>query len=358
MKKRISYISSIFLIVLFVGVFQSCDRDCPTCPDDNPPEPGNYRLYVINEWYNTLISIDTPADTVIDSISLDYESFGLYLTPDGNRLLVGNGDAQEMEVYSAADLSHIETIDQYGDYYFDKTDNIGIYYAGLMEKIYFIDPYTLVPFDSISRGIFGGSLDTATNLFIANKSVSTNIIYFIDCDSRALTDSIDLGLYAWDLAYSWATNEIYFHGSPGLGSAFFAYDLNLDSITLAIGTINSTGSIAISPDGSQVYMNDGGDGMHFEYPRGDIWVIGTGSHELVELIPPFIFPSGESISLPTFGDIILSPDDTRAYIAANGTTNGYQPIAVVDLSAGKIINGILNDENFWAKDIVLGPVPD
>ncbi len=108
-------IMAIIVAILSICLFQSCDKDCPVCPKDDTGEPDNYRLYVINEWYNTLISIDTPADTVIDSISLGYNSYGLYLTPDGNKLLVGNGDTRQMEVYNTTDLSHIESIDQYGD---------------------------------------------------------------------------------------------------------------------------------------------------------------------------------------------------------------------------------------------------
>ncbi len=356
MKQRY-YLLFILIIILSISLFQSCEKDCPVCPEE-PGEPGNYRLYVINEWFNTLISIDTPADTVVDSVSLDYESIGLYLTPDGDRLLVGNGDTKQMEVYNTSDLSHIETIDQYGDYYFDNTDNIGLYYSILNDNLYFIDPITLLPFDSISYEINEGFLDTVTNQFVAPKSGSTNIIYFVDCDIRTLTDSIDLGLYARNIVYSWKTEEIYFHGSPGLGSAFFAYDLALDSLTLAITTVNWVGGVTISPDGSSIFMTDGGDGLHFEYPRGDIWVIKAENHELVDLIPPYIFPLGEKIPLPTFGNIVITPDETRAYVGASTSTNGYQPIAVVDLYDGRIINGIFKNNNFWAKDIILGPVTD
>ncbi len=350
------YKMAILIAILSICLFQSCDKDCPVCPKDDTSEPDNYRLYVINEWYNTLISIDTPADTVIDSVALNYESFGLYLTPDGNRLLVGNGDTKQMEIYNAADLSHIESINQYGDYYFDKTDNIGIYYSVMNEAIFFIDPNTLSPLDSISRSIYGGFLDTVTNLFIAPKLESRNIVYLIDCNTRMLTDSIDLGYLSWDLVYSWQTDEIYFHSRPGAASAFLVYDLELDSITLAISTVSPLGGVTISPDGSNVFMTDGGDGLHSYYPRGDIWVLDTETHELADLIPPYIFPSGEKISFPTFGEIIIAPDNRRMYIGANATTAGYIPVAVVDLQKRRIIDGMLINENLWAKDMVIGPV--
>ena len=356
--KQKYYIMAIIIVILSICLFQSCDKDCPVCPKDDTGEAGNYRLYVINGWSNTLISIDTPADTVIDSVSLGYNSYGLYVTPDGNGLLVGNGDTRQMEVYNTTDLSHIESIDQYGDYYFDKTDNIGIYYSIMTEKLFFIDIATLVPYDSIPCNIYNGFFDTVTNIFISPKVESTNIVYLIDCNSRTLTDSIDLGYYCWDLAYNCKTDEIYFHGSPGLGSAFFAYDLVSKSATFAINTISPLGSVSISLDGSKVYMSDGGDGLHSEYPRGDIWVINSETHEIIDLIPPYIFPPGDKIDIPLFGDIRITPDGKRAYIGTSGNNNGYVPVAVVDLKKNRIINGIFQDEKFWAKDIILGPVPE
>jgi hypothetical protein len=106
-------------------------------------------LYALDRWRYKLISIDVPADTIVDSTSAEYETFGIFLTPDGERLLVPNIQAMKTEVYSTRNLSHIGTIDKYGDYYFDGADNIAIYNGLQEEEIYFIDPMTLTAYDPL-----------------------------------------------------------------------------------------------------------------------------------------------------------------------------------------------------------------
>ncbi len=357
--KQKYYIIAIIIVILSICLFQSCDKDCPICPKDDTGEPGNYRLYTINGHNNfTLYAIDIPADTIVDSVALNHGFYNCFLTPDGNRLLVTNVDTRQMEVYNTADLSHLETLaDQYGEYYFDKTDNIGIYYSLLNEKLFFIDPVTLTPLDSINRSISDGYLDTVTNLFVAPSLEVRNIIYLIDCDTRTI-DSVDAGHFVYYLAYNWLTDEIYFHGTQGDYGGFYCYDVTSDSITLTITTTAPFGGVSISPDGTKVYMTDGGDGWHFIYPRGDIWVLNAEIHELIELIPPYIIPPGDRISYPLFGRIFITPDGRRAYVGESWNNNAYTPLAVVDLQEGKIIRGLFNNEEFSSGAIAIGPVPD
>ncbi len=353
------YKMAILVVILSICLFQSCDKDCPICPNEDIGEPGNYRLYTINGHNTfTLYAIDIPADTIVDSVALGHGFYNCFLTPDGDRLLVTNWDTRQMEVYNTVDLSHLETLtDQYGDYYFDKTDNIGIYYSVVNKKIFFIDPATLTPLDSIPRSIGDGFLDTVTNLFIAPK-FNTNIVYLIDCNSRTLIDSLDMGHLVYNLAYNWLTDDIYFHGKQDDYGGFYCYDMASDSITLAITTTAPFGGVTISPDGTKIYMTDGGDGWHFIYPRGDIGVLNAETHELIELIPPYIIPPGDRISYPLFGRIFITPDGQRAYVGESWNNNAYTPIAVVDLRKGKIIKGLFNDVDFSSGAIAIGPVPE
>jgi len=71
MKQKLFVLIAVFA-VLAIGVFLSCDKDCPVCPEDNTGEPGNYRLYVLDTYNRFILSIDTPADTIVDSTRIDY----------------------------------------------------------------------------------------------------------------------------------------------------------------------------------------------------------------------------------------------------------------------------------------------
>ncbi|MCP4705341.1 MAG: hypothetical protein GY865_12085, partial [candidate division Zixibacteria bacterium] len=93
------YLFFILIIILSISLFQSCDKDCPICPEDNTGELGNYRLYVLDSYNQYLLSIDTPADTIIDSTRIDYFANDLFITPDGERLLV-RGD--KLHIYNTS----------------------------------------------------------------------------------------------------------------------------------------------------------------------------------------------------------------------------------------------------------------
>ncbi|HHI02774.1 MAG TPA: hypothetical protein ENL22_04580 [candidate division Zixibacteria bacterium] len=364
MKQKLFVLIAVFA-VLAIGVFLSCDKDCPVCPEDNTGEPGNYRLYVLDTYNRFILSIDTPADTIVDSTRIDYLAVDLFVTPDGDRLLV-RGD--KFHIYNTSDLSFIETRDQQNCIYrFDGGDNYGI--MSNLEKTYFINPSDLTPFDSIdfdllpdeSLNPFDAYLDTTSDqYFIVTSKLpdTTYIIFQIDCRSRSVVDSIKT-LRSWGgggpIAYNWLTNDLYFMTIFYNGSYFRQYDLTGDSLISSTYISHITGSISVSPDGRQVYMTDGGDGMHWIHPSRPIWVFDALTHQPIHWITPYD-TSGKYVD-GLFGQIILTPDNQRAYLGGNSNATGT-PVTVIDLKLNRII-GVIEPFNVSdAASIALGPVPE
>jgi len=88
-------------------IYLSCCDDCPTCPADPVTELGNYRLYAVDGLFQFLMSVDVPADTIVDSIRLDYYPSEVFVTPDGSKLIVMGGGGL---VYNTSDLSLVAAI--------------------------------------------------------------------------------------------------------------------------------------------------------------------------------------------------------------------------------------------------------
>ncbi len=362
--KQKYYIMAIIIAILSICLFQSCDKDCPVCPEE-PGEPGNYRLYVFDSYNQLIMSIDTPADTIVDSTRIDYYGAYIFVTPDSKRLLVMRFDhdnGHKMEVYNTSDLSHIETLEQYGFYYFNGGDNYGIW--NNFKKVFFINPADLTPFDSIDfnlpsgEGLGLGYLDTTSNqYFVATSKLPDDkqIIYQVDCHSRSVKDSVIIpGSGIGPLAYNGFTNDLYFLANTMAGGLFYQYDLNGDSVISTTFISHSTGSIAVSPDGRQIYMTDGGHGMLGIEPLYPIWVFDAITHQPTHWIAPYD-SSGWVDAL--FGQIILTPDNRRAYLAGNSSSGGGTPVAVIDLQQYRIIKAIRPYNVFDAASIALGPIP-
>jgi len=315
------------------------------------------------------MSIDTPADTIVDSVRIDYYGVDIFITPDGKRLLAMRYDydnGHKMEVFNTSDLSHIGTLEQYGCYHFDGADNYGI--LNNFTKIYFINPSDLIPLDSVDfnlppeENLRDGYLDTISNQYFVTTSIladTTCIIYQIDCNSRTVIDSIKSSRY-WGsigpLAYNWLTNDLYFMTIFYDGAYFRQYDLAGDSLINSMSISHITGSISVSFDGKKVYMTDGGDGFHGLLPLHPIWVFDAFTHQPAYWITPWD-TSGRWVG-DLFGQIILTPDNRRAYLAGNPNSAGGTAVTVMDLRQNRILKVI---EPFDVPDafrIALGPVPD
>jgi len=352
-QKRIIIIPLILIGAVFWWL--SCS-DNPTAPDSGNAE---YRLFALDYWGDCLLSFAVPADTIIDSVRLDYYAWGVFVTPDGSRLLINNYITLQTEVHSATDLSHIESRYQYGDYYFDGRDDYGLLYSYIDNALHFIDPQTLAITSSIPRQTPNGYLDTVNNIFYGASEYSGGYtdILVIDCLSQTIIDSLAVNAYLYEFLYSPRDNSIYFHSRAAVGlSLFCRYDITGDSITVITRTADSFGSLALTPDQNGIIMTDGGNGMIGIVPDGNIWVIEVGSNDIIKLIPPFIYPNGPKFGGICLGTIRIIPEISRTYIGSNVNAGSGRSLLVVDNTSYECVNYISPYRGFYVPYLAVAKI--
>jgi len=98
MRQKLIILASLIGIFGFF-IYLSCCDDCPTCADEPELPPlGNYRCYIWDTYNNIIFSIDTPADTIIDSVHTDLAGYDFFVAPGGERLLALNSATQTTEI--------------------------------------------------------------------------------------------------------------------------------------------------------------------------------------------------------------------------------------------------------------------
>ena len=106
-------------------------------------------------------------------------------------------------------------------------------------------------------------------------------------------------------------------------------------------------------------MTDGGNGMLGTIPQGQIWVFDALTNRVLTWIPNYNIETGRRL-LPLFGQVVITPDNNRAYIGAAESSGGPIPLPVIDLNTNRIIKTVFSDTlngNIGAITVAIGPVP-
>jgi len=367
MKQRL-LITTALIGIFGLFIYLSCCDDCPTCPGDiEPPPLGNYRCYIWDTYNHVIMSIDTPADTIVDTLHTDLMGYNFFVTPGGDKLLVLDYPTHSTQIYSTADLSHIGSLDMYGDFYFDGGDNYCLFNSLVDDKIYFIDPVTFAPYDSIPRETWFGCLDTVDNVFFGCKSeadsngnsVEPNVIFQIDCDTRELVDSfvvtaIDTQspILIYRMAYNRNTNELFFHGREQYTgySYFYRYKIATESVERILSTRRPFGDVAISVDGNEMYMSDPGQDLFGISGSPYFMIFDADSAELLATVPSYLYPELTYVR-PVWALINQTPDGQRLYVTAEMEGSAV----VIDLQKRMIVNVLGFHEYESCNIIAIGP---
>ncbi len=362
-------IAAIFILISALFLITTCCNDCPICPK---PETTQYRLYAVDDYGHRLYAIDIPADTVLFSVPVDFETaLDMFVSQDGSRLMISVLGVYSTLIYDTRDLSVIDTLDDmYGYYYFDYSDNYGVLVSGLIADpvVKILDPNTLESHVIINRFMRYAFLDTVSNCLygVAGPDANlANLVYKIDCYSERLTDSFfiatndDQFVSVGNIAYNWLNDILYFHAriAPSQ-SYFYQYDLFADSALDSTYIVEKFGSVAISPNGRRVYMTEGGNAWFGIRPPGYIRDYDALTHKADSIFLPDIDPYDQPWE-PYYRDILITPDGKRAYIGAGGSDATWAPLSLfsINLDDNTVNIGAMPTSTFSASVIAIGPAP-
>jgi len=322
--------------VLLAG---SCCDECPICPTAE----NHYNLFAVG-YGALLMSIDVPADTLIDSVSLGFAPLMLTTNSNYSKLLLPT--EAETPVYDANSLQLDTILDLYGDFHFDRRHNIGLVLTPhpVPSELVKINGTT---FEELGRMVIPplnrGQIDTVNGIFYSTvyDEGRMHILYRIDylnmsiVDSMLLQDSLGGSVVnVGNLLPIPEYNRLYFYA----GATAFIYDLEQQQILKRISVFSrpvSSAQFALSRDRQKVYVSDPGD-IFTGFPgSGPIQIVDVAADSVVDSLSIQVGPPYCQTMIVPVNQMRIMPDGKYLYAWCEG---GTCPLLRYDLSKGVIVN--------------------
>ena len=320
--------------------------DCPTCPAPDTEE--HYRLYVAAT--GRLLMVDVPADTIIDSVTLNSNPMMMTLNSDYSKVIMPMWNDEKTYVYDAFSLELDTTLDYWGDFHFDRQRNIGLFISAVGGLIQ-LDGATLEETGALpDLWMNVGQIDTANGVFYSTpmESGRKDLLYRIDYITMTVIDSVRLiDMYGNPLV---PTRLLPLSGNDRLymtvfPSTVFIYDLSGDSALYWAST-----GVARFPRcdllydhlRERVYFGEPGQEFMDISPAEGLFVFDVTGDSLEMMFPTRVAVSGTTLDAPILY-LRMTPDQRYLYAAPEWN----YPILRYDLD-----KGIYDNTLHWDLDPV------
>jgi YVTN family beta-propeller protein len=289
-------------------------------PEQLAVSPDGSTLYVSDSDSASVDVVNLSTDAVTDTIPLgkNVTPYDIAVSPDGSRVYVESNPGS-LTVINTANDSIVASlpIGTFDGVLALSPDGSKVYVAAFANSP---DP----------RGI--DVVDTATNTISANIPVGGEILTMavtpdgsklfasvvgsdtsslgssldvIDTATDSISTSITMTNVVWSLAVSPSGSQLYLTtGQASHAQQLDAVDTTSDAVnwTVTVSEFAVQNGIAVSPDGSTVYVDDS--------QRGKLTVVDASTHTIEASVPT----AGSSLGLA------LSPDGSTRYVASQGSS--------------------------------------
>jgi len=240
--------------------------------------PSGKRVYVVNRNGGSVSVIDTDTNTVIATVTVGSSPFGVAVNATGTRVYVANRDSDNISVIDAATNTVIATVS-----------------AGPHPFAVAINPEGTRLYVSNFWSDYVTVIDTNTNTILATVTVGSDPVGII-------VNPQGTRVYVANLT----TNNL------------SIIDTGTNSVILTVTVGSSPLGIAVRPGGDRVYVaNEGSD---------DVSVIDTATNTVVTTITVGDGPRG----------IVTNPAGNRLYVVNNGSDS----VSVIDTLTNTVIDTI------------------
>ena len=229
--------------------------------------PSGQKLYVLNQGANSVSVVSTATETVTATIPVALSPFTLVIAPDGGEVFFSN-------VSNSLD-SQVSVIDTASDSVVADVTTGGV----LGEA-------------PVALAINGAG----TTLYAVNRGAGT--IAAIDVASRSVVATIPVGFLPGGVAISPDDTLLYATNSGDSTVTVIDATTNAVLTTVAVGAGGITRGVAVTPDGAEVFVGDGGL---------TVSVIATATNAVTETITV----SGGSRA------VVIAPDGGRVYVVGD-----------------------------------------
>lgn len=285
-------------------------------------------LYVPNTFANTVSVVDTSSDTITATIPVGQWPYYTAVTPDGSQVFVPNYRSNTVSVISAATDTVTATIPVSSGPKGVAVDAAGQYAYVASSGGYLTQISTAT--DTVTGTVFvgDGPLTVAISPDGSTAYVGGYVGAVTVVNTATMTVSAAFGGEGgdtWSMAISPDGSYLYMADGVGL----FPANANVAVISTATDkiiahvTVDQTegdilGGIAVTPDGSSVYVSD--------ETQGTVSVISTATNTVTDTIKGFSAPTG----------IAINSTGTTAWVGNMGSTT----VSVVDPATNTITGSI------------------
>jgi len=299
-------------------------------------------IYVANSWDNTVSVANDSTNTTVDIINESSIPGGI--VADTQRHLVYSTQAltNSIDVIDTTTNTIVRSIQVQGNPYELTLNHDGtILYAATStpdSTVLVINAATGTVENTLSGfyAPFGLAVSSDnTRLYVSSDNAGTGVKVFDITNNYALIATIPENTETAGLALTPDGSKLYItnYGGGQFGNTIQVYDTATDTLTKTIQVGDNPIEIVMSPDGTRAYVLNtfywagGNNGS----PDATVSVIDTATDSVIDTVDAGLAHSG----------IAISPDGSKVYITLNGTaSSGDNRIEIMDTATDTITNTI------------------
>jgi YVTN family beta-propeller protein len=301
---------------------------------------------------NSVSVIDAATNTVTATIAVGSSPIGVAVSPAGNKVYVANGGSNTMSVIAAATNKVTATIPvgSAPEGVAVSPDGTKVYVTNEVDNsVSVIDTATNTVTATIAVGSqpFGVAVTpdgSKVYVTIIGFRFTGNTVSVIDTATNKVTARITVGFSPSGVAVNPDGSTVYVATTdlvaPVNTVSVIAVASEMVTTTIILGTprngASSPSGVAVSPDGSKVYVTNGG--------FNTVSVIDTVTNTVIATIPVGLFPLG----------VAVSPDGSKVYV----TNGGFNSVSVIDTATDAVTT--ITDSSFNVPFVFgdfIGPPP-
>jgi YVTN family beta-propeller protein len=281
------------------------------------PTPCGVLAYISEFVSNDVKVIDTTTNTVLTSVELGSNPYGVAVNPAGTRVYVTISGENDVAVIDTATHTVLTTVPV-------RSTPIGVAVNPARPRLYVTndhrnsvsvidtDTNTVLTTVDVGEFPFGVAVNPAgTRLYVASEG--SDNVSVIDTDTNTVLTTVPVGFFPSGAAVNPAGTRLYTTNYTSHDVSVIDTDTNTVVATVAVGT-NPIGA-AVNPAGTRLYVaNEGSDSVS---------VIDTDTNTVLTTVPVGSTPEG----------VAVTPDGTHLYVA-----NWYdENVSVIDTSTNTVV---------------------
>jgi YVTN family beta-propeller protein/VCBS repeat-containing protein len=301
-------------------------------PEGVAVTPNGSTVYVVNngdpETGGSVSVIDTATNTVIKTIPVGQLPITLAINPNGYFVYVDNTGSQTVSVIFTPTNTVAVTIPVTvsGGIAISPTGSPLYVPSEFSESVTEINTATNTVVGTIPIATGDDPLDVAINpsgtrLYVLDQPDASNTeeVSVINTATNAVVATVPVGNFATQLALSPDSTRLYVTNTNDNTVSVINTAFNTVTATIPVGANTGPAGIAVSPDGSVLYVADSGlTYFGSSFPARTVSVINTATNAVIETIPVGDIPGG----------VAISPDGTHLYV----TNAGDNTVSVISLT--------------------------